>query len=706
MADAGLDYAAFSAAQPPLVMVSMTPFGLTGPHRDYAASELTLIHGGGLAWLCPDGSPHPHLPPLKYFGHHALLQAGLHGAVAALAAHHGALEQGAGEHIDLSIQETVASLLGRHFPAYTYQGKVETRLTPNITGPSNFFPCRDGQIYLIAVEEAQWERLVEMMGQPEWTRSPLVADRGARGANLEYLSAHLSGWTRQWKAEDLYHACQKNRIGAAPVYAFPRIEQDPHLRERKFFVPHNHPEAGPVLLPGAPYLMSEPWWGLRTPAPRLGEANGDLARLFLPPAGGARNLAPRASPPPGSAPARPLAGVRVLDFSWVWAGPYATLLLAYLGAEVIKVESAARPDLARRLDVYASGMAPGMNRNGYFNAVGQAKRSIALNLSHPGGLVLAKRLAARCDIVTSNFATGVMERLGLGAEVFQEIKPELIVAAVSAFGQSGPYRDYTGYGPLMPPLAGLCGGTGYAEDGQPRNGRIAYADPNAGVYAAFAILAALRGRRPGGRGQVIDVSLWEPMLATGFEGWINHALGNAPHAPMGNHDVRDAPHNTYRCRGEDAWVAVAVGTDLQWHGLCAALERPDWSADAGLAAPEGRKAREAELDGVLAAWCGGRERWEATRLLQAHGVPSYPCMSSRDLTEDPHLAAREFMARLPHPEVGERVHAGVPWRMTHRPNGVPAPAPLLGQHTDEVLRGLLGCPDAEIAALRESGAIE
>jgi benzylsuccinate CoA-transferase BbsF subunit len=175
---------------------------------------------------------------------------------------------------------------------------------------------------------------------------------------------------------------------------------------------------------------------------------------------------------------------------------------------------------------------------------------------------------------------------------------------------------------------------------------------------------------------------------------------------MGNHDVRDAPHNTYRCRGEDAWVAVAVGTDLQWQGLCAALERPDWSADAGLAAPEGRKAREAELDGVLAAWCGGRERWEATRLLQAHGVPSYPCMSSRDLTEDPHLAAREFMARLPHPEVGERIHAGVPWRMTHRPNGVPAPAPLLGQHTDEVLRGLLGCPDAEIAALRESGAIE
>ncbi len=699
MAAAGLDYTAFAERNPGLVMLSITPFGLTGPHKDYAASELTLIHGGGLAALCPDGSSHPGRPPLKFPGHHALLQAGLHGAAVALGACQGAREQGVGEHIDISVLEVLGLLLGRHFPAYTYKGVVETRLTRNITAPSNFFPCADGQLFLIAVEEGQWQRLVELMGHPEWTRSPLAADLASRGRNQDFVTEHLCAWTRTWKAEDLFHACQQRRIGAAPVYTHARIASDAHLLERRFFVTQRHPAAGDVVMPGSPYRMRKPWWALRTPAPRLNEAAGEEPRLF-PPRPGEQPPAARADLP------RPLAGVRVLDLSWVWAGPHATLLLAYLGADVVKVESAARPDLARRLDVFPKGMAGGVNRSGYFNTVCQAKRSIAVNLAHPGGLALVKRLAARSDVVMSNFATGVMERLGLGAEELQRQRPELIVAAISAFGQTGLYRDYTGYGPLMPPIGGMCAGTGYAEDGLPQNLRIAYADPNAGVYAAIAILAALRARRPGALGQVIDVSLWEPLLCTAFEGWMNHTLGGAPHTPMGNHDVRHAPYNTYRCRGEDAWVAISVTSDAQWQGLCAALQRPDLAADAGLATIPARKAREVELDALLSAWCAGREPWAITELLQAHEVPAYPCLDFRGVAENPQLRARAFFSRLPHPEVGAIDHAGVAWKLSRRPNGVPAPAPLLGQHTDEVLRELLNCDAVEIADLRQAGAIE
>jgi crotonobetainyl-CoA:carnitine CoA-transferase CaiB-like acyl-CoA transferase len=351
-------------------------------------------------------------------------------------------------------------------------------------------------------------------------------------------------------------------------------------------------------------------------------------------------------------------------------------------------------------------MAGGVNRSGYFNTVGQAKRSIAVNLGHPLGLALVKRLAAQSDVVMSNFATGVMDRLGLSAEELQRQRPELIVAAISAFGQTGPYRDYTGYGPLMPPIGGVCAQTGYAEDGLPQNLRSAYTDPNAGVYAAIAILAALRARRPGAPGQVIDVSLWEPLLCTAFEGWIDHALGNAPHPPMGNHDVRNAPYNTYRCQGDDAWVAISAIGDAQWLGLCAALERPDLAADPRYATVVGRKAHEPELDALLSAWCAPRERWAVTELLQAHGVPAYPCLTFRDVAENPQLRARGFFSRLPHAEVGAIDHAGVAWKLSRRPNGVPAPAPLLGQHTDEVLRGVLGCTAAEIAALRQAGAIE
>jgi benzylsuccinate CoA-transferase BbsF subunit len=351
-------------------------------------------------------------------------------------------------------------------------------------------------------------------------------------------------------------------------------------------------------------------------------------------------------------------------------------------------------------------MAGGINRNAYFNTVGQGKRSIAINLGHPDGLALIQRIAAHSDVVMSNFATGVMDRLGLSAAALQRQRPELIVAAISAFGQTGPYRDYTGYGPLMPPIGGLCAETGYGEDGLPQNVRIAYADPNAGVYAAVAVLAALHARRPGVPGQVIDVSLWEPLIATAFEGWMNHVMGGAPHRPDGNHDVRHAPYNTYRCAGDDAWVAVAVTSDAQWQSLCAAMEQPDLAQDGRYAARAGRKAHEAALDAALTAWCAPRERWDVTTVLQAAGVPAYPCMNFRDVAENPHLQAREFFSRHAHPEVGTLPHAGLAWKLQRRPNGIPAPAPLLGQHTDEVLRNLLGCSEEEIAEYRKTGAIE
>jgi crotonobetainyl-CoA:carnitine CoA-transferase CaiB-like acyl-CoA transferase len=495
----------------------------------------------------------------------------------------------------------------------------------------------------------------------------------------------------------LFHAAQQKRIGAAPVYTFDRIGADRHLRERRFFIEQRHPAAGTVTLPGSPYQMRDAWWALRSPAPRLNEAEVDERTLFAPHGN------------PGSAPrdgARPLEGMRVLDLSWVWAGPHTTLLLAYLGAEVLKIESTGRPDLARRLDVFPKGMEGGVNRSGYFNTVGQAKRSVAINLGHPEGLALVKRIAAQSDIVMSNFATGVMDRLGLSAPELQRQRPELIVAAISAFGQTGPYRDYTGYGPLMPPIGGVCAETGYAEDGLPQNVRIAYADPNAGVYAAIAVLAALRARRPGVPGQVIDVSLWEPLLATAFEGWMNHALGGASYRPDGNHDVRHAPYNTYRCTGDDAWVAIAVTSDVQWQNLCTVLGRADLAQDGRYATIVGRKQHEAALDAVLSTWCAGRDRWEVTNALQAHGVPAFPCMSFKDVTENTHLRAREFLSHHAHPEVGSIPHAGMAWRHERRPNGVPSPAPLLGQHTDEVLRGLLGLSASEIAALRTAGAIE
>ncbi len=712
MAAHGLDYAALAAANPRLAMVSITPFGLSGPLRDWQGADLTAVHGGSLAWLVPDRTPPPERPPLRPYGQHALVQAGLHAALAGLAACYGAAQQGVGEHVDVAVLEVVANLLCRHFASWAYQGRVESRLGRNLAGPATYFRCRDGTLYLIAVEQDQWERLVELMGSPAWAKAPEFGSTALRGepATIDRLEAELAAWTRDWEVQALFHACQARRIGAAPVYLPAHLAQEPHLRARGFFRTLPHPRLGELRLPGAPYLLDRPAWALRRPAPALGEANAEAGaapeRLFGrngQPAGG-----PRAAGPGGAtqAPERPLAGVRVLDLSWVWAGPYATQLLAFLGAEVIKIESSRRPDLARRLNLYAADRAPGLNRNGYFNQIGLDKSSAAINLQHPAGLALVKALAARSDVVVSNFATGVMERLGLGVDVLRGLRPELIVAMLSAFGQTGPYRAYTGYGPAMAPMAGLGAATGYPDEDVPQNLRIAYADPNAGVYLAFAVLAGLERRRRSGGGLVIDMALWEALLCTGFEGWMGHALGGPAPRPQGNHDPQYAPHNLYRCAGEDAWLAVAVTDNAQWPALCALLERPELAADERLRSAAGRKAQERLLDEVLGAWCAPRDKWAAAERLQAAGVPAFPALCNRELAALPHLQNRGYLERIEHPEVGMRLATGVPWRLARRPNGVRRRAPLLGEHTDAVLTGLLGLERAEVQRLRAAGAIE
>jgi crotonobetainyl-CoA:carnitine CoA-transferase CaiB-like acyl-CoA transferase len=701
----GLDHARLARRNPGLVMLSITPFGLTGPYRDYAAADLTLFHASGWGFNCPGPGGDPEQPPIKPFGRHADIQAGLHGATAALGTLRAVRRGAPGVHLDLSVQEAAVTCLGRHLVNYSYTGWIDSRLREAAYAPNGFFPCKDGGIYLVTIEEDQWQRLMELLGDPEWAQAEAYRDKWIRAKVEDELNERLSGYFREWRAEDLYRACQERRICAARVHSYDELEADEHLRARGFIHTLEHPVAGKLTLPGAPYALKRPWWGLRSPAPLLGEANGETDSLLRngrePPAGGKPGTDVGEGTP---AAARPLEGVRVLDFTWVWAGPHCSLMLALLGAEVLKIESPNRPDLLRRTSIIPEGMEPGLNRSGTFNQMGQGKKSLSINLSHPGGLELVKELARHCDVVTSNFSTGVMERFGLGAEELHRINPDLIVAAISGFGQTGPRKDYMGYGQAIVPLAGISAQTGYPGGG-PAEVATAYGDPNAGVVAAFGIVAALVARDRHGGGQFLDVSLWEAMAASGFEGWINHSLGNPPHAPMGNHDPVWAPHNCYRCSGEDRWVAIAVTDEGQWRRLCGAMGQEALAEDPRFRDAAARKANEDALDEILSVWCAGQDRWEVTGRLQGAGVPAFPSLDTKDVAEDPHLNARGYFGRAPHPEVGVRTHAGKPWRAVGAENGGAAPAPLLGQHTDEVLREVLELSDGEITRLREEGVL-
>jgi crotonobetainyl-CoA:carnitine CoA-transferase CaiB-like acyl-CoA transferase len=703
MAVLGIDYDAFRAINPRLVMCSITPFGLTGPHKDYHAHELTFAHGGGWAWLSPGGSDRPDLPPLKAFGHQCGFQTGLIASTATLAAYFRTLETGTGEHIDLSAHASVSSFVELNVYFYSYLGRIASRLGRKILAPLGIYECQDGAIMLLTAQPDQLQRLIEFMGNPEWAREEYCKNPFTLARHLDVVDPHLRAWIKGWKVADLFHAAQAQRICVAPVCTMADLTAQEQLQARRFFVDVTHPRAGTLTHLGAPYHLHEPWWDIRRPAPLLGEHNEEVGASLGPVSGRSRaSRVPNPEPRPLSLVPRlplPLAGVRVLAFTWAWAGPYGALQLAHLGAEVIHVESHTRPDGARLVPIHPTGVTPSLNTVGYFNQWNQGTKSIALDLSKPEAIAIAKRLATTCDVVIQNFATGVMERLGLGYEELKKAKPDLIMASISGYGQTGPHRQYMGYGPAMGPLSGLASLTGYV-DGPPQEVGMAYGDPNGGINAAIAICAALVARKRTGQGQHIDVSLWESMAVLMAEGWMDYAMNGTQPARMGNRDLMMSPHNCFRCAGEDEWVSIACGTETEWRALCRVMGQEQLTTAERFRTVTARKANEDDLERIVTAWTTAQNKWEATRALQAVGVAAYPTMSSKDLLEDPQLNERGFFVRLPHPEVGVRAHAGMPWLLAHAPNGVRAPAPLLGQDTEWVMRDLLGYSDADIARLK------
>ena len=699
----GLDAQSLRQRHPQLVILCITPFGSHGPRAEYHATELTMAHGGGWASLCPATSADPELEPLKVYGDQCALMTGIAGAMTALAVHRHARQTGVGEFIDLAEQAYVACVVESGIPVVGYRNLVPFRYHPRSLVPWRIFQAEDAPVFLVCVEQDQWERLVVFMGNPEWAQLEIFADMASRAANQDVLHTFVQEFIGGWRAMPLFHAAQEHRICIAPVMDHAQLRNAVHLRERGFIGTVAQPGWGDLELMHNPVLTHTGRVALARPAPALGEHNQLLAD-GLPPR--ARSTA--TAQPSTAAPRLPLEGVRVVDLSWAWAGPFAAMNLAHLGADVIRLESSTRPDLYRRLPVYADELAPGLNRSGMFNQWNQGKRSVAVALNTPEGKQLVRDFVANSDVVVQNFATGVLERLGLGYAELRAINPRIILASISGYGQTGPWRNYMAYGPAAAALSGLCSVTGYV-DGGPEELGLSMPDPTSGITAAYGIVAALARCDRTGEGDHIDVSLWEATAVLGLEAWMQQAATGQSPERMGNRDLHMAPHGCYRCLhpdagGLDAWVTIACRDDAQWQRL-SALINPALGADARFSTVLARKQHERELDALIEQWTVEQDRWVITRMLQAIGVAAFPSQTCRDLIDDPHLNARGFIERLAHPEVGARPHAGIPWHFSTRSNGVRCPAPCIGADTDDALREVAGYSEAQIAALRAAGVL-
>ena len=404
----------------------------------------------------------------------------------------------------------------------------------------------------------------------------------------------------------------------------------------------------------------------------------------------------------------PLSGYRVLDFGWVLAGAVPGMILADMGAEVIKVETRERMDYMR-LGRPIIGDQPDPEQNPMFHNVNRGKRSITLNTTRPEAVELARRLAAECDVVIENFSPGVMDRIGLGYDRLSRDNPRLVMASITSNGQTGPLRDLRAYAPSIGALSGLDSTMGYepaeGETGRPLGLKHAYADLCGALHAVFAIASALHQRRRTGVGQYIDISMLRATVATMGAGLLEYELTGQVPQPKGNYDPVMAPYGNYPCQGEDQWVSIAVRTEAEWSGLVEAIDNPEWASEQIFNSRFARLNHRRELDARLSEWTCERTAWEATESLQSHGVAAFPVLDAEGRLFNTHFRERGLYSDIEHPSLGAEPIFNLMWQLSRTPPRIQRHAPLLGEHNHDVFCGLLGLAEAEVARLEEEQVI-
>jgi len=692
----GLGPAQLSVKNPRLVIVSVTPFGQTGPNASHQSRSLNLYHSGG------HGSPFTLLEaggraPSQGGGYLADYDAGLTAAVGTLGALYGRERTGRGEHVDCSKQEAMMCL------ERVTIGRFANEVEPfgGSRGPGGLSQAKDGWVMLTTLEKHQWDGMVRAMGNPAWANAEWCETPAGRMEHFDEIEAHKNEWVGSLTREEIYHAAQAEGTPAAPVRNVAEVLAWEQLRAREFFRDLDHPKAGTLSVPTAPYRFSNAAWvGHR--APMLGEHTEEVlaeARTY------ARDRLPdRPSiDPVDPVDTRPLAGIRVADFTWAWAGPQGSLLLGMLGAEVIKIESRARLDHSRVHSLTAGSLKGGIDDSPVFNDLNLGKRSVTLNLRSEGGRDLVKQLVSKSDVVLQNMRPGVLDKLGLGYEDLRKVKQDIIMLSSSAVGAGGPEGRYAGYAPTFACLSGMTSISGYPDE--PPTALSGSVDLRVGTASTFAVLAALTQRKRTGEGQNIDVSSTEVMSAMMGHAFLDYQLGGVVPERIGNRAKLMAPHGCFRCKDDGkwgSWVTIAVGNDHEWRAFCGVVKN-DVFTNEKFASVASRKANEDQLEALVEEWTSEQTVDQVVSALQAVGVAATKMHTGATLADDAHTSARGVYVPVTHPNLGEIRVVRPPWRM--RGAGLDEAAPLLGQHNDYVLGDVLGLGEDEIARLVESEVV-
>ena len=712
---------------PGLVVTTISGFGAHGPYAGYRWSDLVAQ---AAAWATlPQGRSEEI--PVKLPALVGLCTVGQTAAMGALAGVLRARASGAGAHVDCAAYEALGAVPSRvgRFLGWEYGDREAlpdaATSTSDTLFPMGVFPCGDGYVSMMSTPQ-QLPEMLAVLDDDDLREAFARPDAFVRGETKEILDAALYPWLLSHTRDELTALAQTAGWPFAGVNTPAEVLEVDHLHQRGFWAYVEDPRVGAVRLPGPPYRHGEGGWQLRRRAPLLGEHDGEVdAELDAGPtadADGDGDARPSASAGTADPTVAPLRGVRVLDLTTVWSGPYLTLLLADLGAEVIRLENPSvfppttkgylpRPDqtmmeLGTLLSRYARP-APGVddrpyNRHALNNSLARNKLSATLDPRRPEARELLMRLVRCSDVFVENLKASTLHRLGIQESELMDANPRMIVMRIPPAGLTGDWRDYTGFGQQFDGLSGFAHLTGHHDCEPVDTPSTTYMDGATGPAGVFALMAALHYRAATGRGQIIELAQMDNVLNHLGDVLVDTQLGAEPRR-TGNRDPSRAPQGVYAGHGEYRWLALTVTSDEEWRALAQVMDRPDLAADERFSTMAGRYAHHDELDAAIGAWVAGQNVVEAFQALQAAGVAAAPQLSDDILVADPNALARQWVRPLTNREVGTYQHIG------HAVSGLPQVwwrgSPGLGEDNEYVYRKLLALEPDEYERLVAAGVI-
>ncbi len=687
-----LSDAALRQSRPDLVRVSVRPYGLEGPWAGRTGDNLTALASGGLLWLTGDPADPPTNGPVdcayKLTGHTV--------TTAVMMALHARDRDGTGAHVHISAQEAVIFSITQTANPNMYS---QRRHVPARPGLSNALQCGDGGWAGANVRNDQFGAFLKLISAAgvEHDLGPDDWQRGAQGASsLNNLNIRLAKQYAATVSRDEF----VERMRAAgqvvmPNYDLEDVAREPHYRDSEQFVEVSDAATGGTLsIPRSPIADLGIPVELR-PAPRLGEADAILKGL----------AAARPAPPPPAASdaGQLLAGLRVIELTWVLAGPIAGRMLADHGAEVIRIESRVRPDGLRNALLADGTRNPDLP--GLWNCANTGKRSLTLDLTQERSKEILRDVIATADLVIDNYALGSFDRMGLDYATLSARNPGLIVVHMPGCGDRGRWAKERTLGNLLMAASGINSLMGF-EDREPRGVGIAYPDFIAPHVLVTLALAAVRERQRTGRGREITINQLGATVSLLGTAWMRYARDGTLAPRPGNRSFNAAPHGVFPTAGDDRWIAFAAHDDEQWRALAAAIGQPGLADDERFASFEARKANEDELEALIAAWTGSEDRWELAERLQGLGIPAAAVEDLEDsVTRDPQLARHYQTKRQPVAPDLEILVDSEPIRLVGGVEHELERAPGLGEHNEYVLREILGLSMAEFDRLVIDGIV-